>query len=87
MAKLETVREILHWLVDAVSKPGYEGATATPHEVRAAIDSAYGYVKPEPALGPAEQAQLNALLAKQREVDAQRAAAAAEVEQHDDAGA
>ena len=80
------VREILHWLVDAVSKPGYEGATATPDEVRQAIDDAHGYTPPESALDPEEEAQLNALLAKQREFDAAKAAAKAGVEQHDDAG-
>jgi hypothetical protein len=74
------IREILHWLVDAVSKPGYEGATATPDEVRAAIDEAHHYVKPEAALAPEEETQLNALLAKQREFDAAKAAAAAEVD-------
>jgi len=75
------VREILHWLVDAVSKPGYEGATATPDEVRQAIDDVHGYVPPEAALSPEEEAQLNALQAKQREFDAQKAAAKAEVDQ------
>ena len=74
-------REILHWLVDAVSKPSYEGITATPDEVHQAIDDAHGYVKPEAALAPEEEAQLNALLAKQREFDAQKAAAKAEVDQ------
>lgn len=80
------VREILHWLVDAVSKPGYEGTTATPDEVRQAIDDVHGYVKPEPSLSPEKEAQLNALLAEQREFEAQRAAAKAGVEQHNDAG-
>ncbi len=80
------LREIQHWLVDAVSKPAYEGVTATPDEVRKAIDDAYGYVKPEAALAPEEEAQLNALLAKQREFDAAKAAAKAGVEQHNDAG-
>lgn len=75
------VREILHWLVDAVSKPGYEGATATPDEVRQAIDDVHGYTPPEQALSPEEEAQLNALQAKQREFDAQKAAAKAEVDQ------
>ena len=79
-------REILHWLVDAVSRPGYTGATATPDEVRAAIDEEHGYTPPEAALAPAEEAQLNQLLAKQREFDAQNAAAKAGVEQHNDAG-
>ena len=79
------VREILHWLVDAVSKPGYEGTTATPDEVRAAIDKEHNYTPPESALAPEEEAQLNALLAKQREFDAAKAAAKAGVEQHDDA--
>ncbi len=74
------VREILHWLVDAVSKPGYEGATATPDEVRQAIDKAHNYTPPEAALAPEEEAQLNALLAKQRQFDADKAAAAAGVD-------
>lgn len=80
------VREILHWLVDRVSTPGHERVSATPAEVHQAIDTAHGYVEPEPALAPEEEAQLNALLAKQRDFDAQKAAAAAGVEQHDDAG-
>jgi hypothetical protein len=79
------VREILHWLTDAVSKPAYEGTTATPDEVRQAIDDAYGWTPPEAALSPEEEAQLNALQAKQRDFDAQNAAAKAGVEQHDDA--
>ena len=78
------VREILHWLVDAVSKPSYEGTTATPDEVRQAIDDVHGYVKPEAALAPEEEAQLNALLAKQRQFDADKAAAAAGVEHSTD---
>lgn len=79
-------RQILHWLVDAVSKPGYEGAIATPDEVRQAIDDVHGYTPPEAALAPEEEAQLNALLAKQREFDAAKAAVKAGVEQHNDAG-
>lgn len=74
-------REILHWLVDAVSKPSYEGVSATPDEVRAAIDEVHGYTPPEAALDPAEEARLNELLAKQRDFDAKNAAAKAEVDQ------
>lgn len=74
-------REILHWLVDAVSKPSYTGATATPDEVRAAIDETHGYTAPEAALAPEEEATLNELLAKQRDFDGQNAAARAEAGQ------
>jgi hypothetical protein len=82
------VRQILHWLVDAVSKPDYQLAGQPgPDQVRQAVDDAFGYVKPEAALAPEEEAQLNALLAKQRDFDAQNAAAKAGVEQHNDAGA
>jgi hypothetical protein len=80
MAVLKDVREVLHWVVDAVSKPGYEGFSATPDEVRQAIDDIHGYTPPEAALAPEEETQLNALLAKQRDFDAAKAAAAAEVD-------
>lgn len=81
------VREILHWLIDQVSVPHYARAGAPSAEVvHAVVDKTYGYVAPEPALSAQEEQHLNALLAKQREFDAAKAAAAAGVEQHNDVG-
>jgi hypothetical protein len=72
------VREILHWLVDAVSVPAYERAGAPdPGQVREAIDEAHGYTPPEPALTPEEADQLAALQAKAAQVDAAKAEAKA----------
>lgn len=73
------IREILHWLVNAVSSPSYEGVNeATPGEVHAAIDEAHG-VKPE--VQTAEDVAAGEVAAAQARLDALRAAAKAEVDQ------
>lgn len=76
------VREILHWVVETLTHPGYTLPPDRPTaaEVHAAIDDAHGYSPPKPALTPEEQAQLDGLLAKQRAADQAKAEAAAGVE-------
>lgn len=73
-----TLREVLHWLVDAAAPRTIDQVIKqpeTPDQVRAAIDAGFNYHPPAEQFSGAEAAQLNELLAKQQRIaDAQREA-------------
>lgn len=73
-----TLREVLHWLVDAVAPRTIDQVIKRaehPDTVRAAVDKGFNYTPPAEQLSGAEAAQLNELLAKQQRIaEAQREA-------------